>query len=136
MVIPENGITWECRSGDSKCPSYRLARQLVAVRRKEEVLAQAYACPREKLAAKQVPENGRNVCRFAELVHGADFPSEQKLCASGKRIDVWCGDHRNSPRSEQTADVAEETDGALEFDDLDSCDKSKEAGPSLEAKSF
>src|ERR1700687_3126708 len=123
MVIPENGITWKCRSGDSERPSYRLARQLVAVRRKEEMLAQAYSCPRKKLAAKQVPENGRNVRRFAELVHGADFPSEEERPAGGKRIDVWCGDHRNSSRSEQTPDVSEETDGALDvFDDLDGCD--------------
>jgi hypothetical protein len=84
------------------------------------VFAQAYSCPRKKLAAKQVPENGRNVRRFADLVHGADLPSEHKFYASRKRIHVWCGDHRGSSGCEKTADVAEETDGTFDvFDDLD-----------------
>jgi hypothetical protein len=46
--------------------------------------------------------------RFADLVYGADLPSEQQLWASGMRIDVWCGSRRNSPGREQTTDVAEQ----------------------------
>ena len=63
------------------------------------------------------------MCRFAEFIHSADFPSEHKLHLSGKRINIWCGDQPNSVRSEQTNDIAEETDGAFDvLDDFISCD--------------
>ncbi len=72
------------------------------------MLNQFEARTRQQLTVKKVPENRRDMRRFADLVHHANFSGQEEFDARGSVIHIGCRHHSDSAGFEQAADVAKE----------------------------
>jgi hypothetical protein len=124
VIITKESVSGQSDGRKMKGPGDGLAGELIAVGRKNKMLAEPDAGTRQDLSLEKIPEDGRDVRWLAVLVHCADFASEQKLEARRERVDVWCGNHGHAAWCEEAPDIAQETDGAFDMlDDFDGGDK-------------
>src|SRR5258708_7115108 len=113
MIVAENGVSRRERGKEAQREGDWRARQLVAIWRKDKVLAKLDACTGQELPAEKVPENRRNMCRLASLVHRAQFPGQEELETRRQRIDVRSSEDADTARGEKPSHVPQKADGAL-----------------------
>src|SRR6266849_5129799 len=114
MIVAEDGVSGREGGKKTQREGDRRARQLVAVWRKDEVLAKLDTCARQELTTEKIPENRRNMCRLAALVHRAQFPGQEELETRWQRIDVRSSEDADTAWCEKSSDVSQEADRALE----------------------
>src|ERR1700724_2249741 len=113
MIVAEDGVSGRARGKETQGEGDRRARQLVAGWRKNQVFAKLDTCTRQELPTEKIPENRRNMCRLAALVHRAQFPGQEELETRRQRIDVRSSEDADTARGEKPSHVPQKADGAL-----------------------
>ena len=129
MVIAEDGFTGKSPGHHAHRQGNRLAAELEAAERENEVLTKAQAREWEKLPLEQIKEDRRNVRGFSMLVHGADFAGEKELEARWQRIHIGCGENRYTSGCEELCNIPKESYWTLHMlDNFDSSDQAELSG--------